>query len=78
MLNQVKSGFAGKKNMCLLDRVVRTILAVLVAILYFTDQISGIAAIILGIFAVIFLLTSFASFCPLYVPFKFLTIKKSK
>jgi hypothetical protein len=66
------------KNMGSLDRVIRTILAVLVAILYFTDQISGIAAIILGIFAVIFLLTSFVSFCPLYAPFKFSTIKKSK
>ena len=66
------------KNMGSLDRVIRIILAVLVAILYFTDQISGTAAIILGIFAVIFLLTSFVSFCPLYAPFKFSTIKKSK
>ena len=66
------------KNMGSLDLVIRTILAVLVAILYFTDQISGTAAIILGIFAVIFLLTSFVSFCPLYAPFKFSTIKKSK
>jgi Na+(H+)/acetate symporter ActP len=66
------------KNMGSLDRVIRTILAVLVAILYFTDQISGTAAIILGLFAVIFLLTSFVSFCPLYAPFKFSTIKKPK
>jgi len=66
------------KNMGSLDRVIRIILAVLVAILYFTDQISGTAAIILGIFAVAFLLTSFVSFCPLYAPFKFSTIKKSK
>ena len=67
-----------KKNMGTLDRGVRTLLAVLVAILYFTDQISGTAAIILGIFAVIFLLTSFIGFCPLYAPFKFSTIKKPK
>jgi len=66
------------KNMGSLDRVIRIILAVLVAILYFTDQISGTAAIILGIFAVAFLLTSFVSFCPLYAQLKFLTIKKSK
>ena len=66
------------KNMGSLDRVIRIILAVLVAILYFTDQISGTAAIILGIFAVAFLLTSFVSFCPLYAPFKFSTIKKPK
>ncbi|MFC1532530.1 DUF2892 domain-containing protein [Thermodesulfobacteriota bacterium] len=30
-------------------------------------------AIILGIFAVIFVLTSAISFCPLYLPFKILT-----
>ncbi len=55
-----------KKNMGTPDRVIRTILALLVAVLYFTDQISGTAAIILGIIAVVFLLTSVVSFCPLY------------
>lgn len=67
-----------KKNMGLADRIIRTILAVVVAILYFTNQISGLAAIILGAFAVIFLLTSLMSFCPLYAPFKFSTAKKSE
>jgi len=63
--------------MGLVDRSIRTVLAVVVAILYFTNQISGIAAIVLGLFAVVFLLTSFMSFCPLYAPFKLSTIKKS-
>jgi Na+(H+)/acetate symporter ActP len=67
-----------KKNMGIADRTVRTILAVVIAILYFTNQITGVAAIILGIFAVVFLLTSFMSFCPLYLPFKLSTMKKSK
>ncbi len=67
-----------KKNMGLVDRTVRTILAVVIAILYFTNQITGAAAIILGLFAVIFLVTSFMSFCPLYFPFKFSTLKKTK
>ena len=66
-----------KKNMSLVDRSIRTVLAVVIAILYFTNQISGIAAIVLGLFAVVFLLTSFMSFCPLYAPFKLSTIKKS-
>ena len=66
-----------KKNMGLVDRSIRTVLAVVVAVLYFTNQISGIAAIVLGLFAVVFLLTSFMSFCPLYAPFKLSTIKKS-
>lgn len=67
-----------KKNMGMIDRGVRIILALLIAVLYFTGQISGVAAIILGIFAVVFLITSFMSFCPLYVPLKLSTLKKSE
>jgi len=64
------------KNMGTVDRIIRVALAVVVAILYFTGAISGIVAIILGIFAVVFLVTSFVSFCPLYAPFKISTIGK--
>lgn len=67
-----------KKNMSNLDRILRVLVAAVIAVLYFTDQISGLAAIILGLFAIIFLLTSLVSFCPLYAPFKFSTIKKSE
>jgi len=66
------------KNMGTVDKAIRILVAVVIGILYFTNQISGVAAIILGFFAVIFLLTSFVSFCPLYAPFKFSTIKKPK
>lgn len=66
-----------KKNMGLIDRIVRVALAVLVAVLYFTGQITGIAAIILGIIALIFVVTSAIGFCPLYVPLKISTIRKS-
>ena len=66
-----------KKNMGSMDKGIRVFLAVIIAILYFTNQITGVAAIVLGIFAVVFLLTSFMSFCPLYVPFKLSTLKKS-
>jgi small-conductance mechanosensitive channel len=65
-----------KKNMGLADRIIRTILAIVVAILYFTNQITGTAAIVLGVLAIIFLLTSFVGFCPLYAPFKLSTRKK--
>ncbi len=65
-----------KKNMGTADRVLRAILAVVVAILYFAGQISGTAAVILGILAVIFLLTSAVGFCPLYAPFGISTMKK--
>lgn len=65
-----------KKNMGSIDRIVRSLVAVLIGVLYLTNQISGLAAIILGIFAVIFLLTSFMSYCPLYAPFKISTRKE--
>lgn len=64
-----------KKNMGTIDRLVRTIIAIAIIILYFTGQITGTAAIILGILAVVFLLTSAVSFCPLYVPLKINTNK---
>ncbi|KAA3664423.1 MAG: DUF2892 domain-containing protein [Chloroflexi bacterium] len=64
------------KNMGTVDRIVRVTLAVVVAILYFTGAISGVAAIILSILAIVFLATSFVSFCPLYAPFKISTIGK--
>lgn len=64
------------KNMGTVDRLVRTVLALIVVALYFTGQISGVTAIILGIVAAIFLLTSAIAFCPLYVPLKLSTRKK--
>jgi len=60
------------------DRALRTLVAIVIAILYFTDQITGTAALILGFFAVIFLLTSFMGFCPLYLPLKLSTKKEQK
>ena len=67
-----------KKNMGGADRIIRILLAVIVGLLYFTDRITGTAAIILGIIAIIFLLTSFAGTCPLYIPLKISTTKKKK
>ena len=58
------------------DRSIRVLLALVVGVLYFTDQISGTVAIILGLFAVIFLITSFLNFCPLYLPLKLSTKKE--
>lgn len=67
-----------KKNVGSADRVIRILFAVVVAILLFTNQISGFAAIVLGIFAVVFLVTGLVSFCPLYAAFKLSTAKKSE
>jgi Na+(H+)/acetate symporter ActP len=67
-----------KQNMGSLDRVLRICVALVIAVLYFTDQMSGTAAIVLGLLAVIFVVTSFIGFCPLYVPLKFSTRKSKK
>lgn len=66
-----------KANMGTVDKAVRILVAVVIAILYFTNQITGTAAIILLILAGIFILTSFMSFCPLYFPFGISTRKKN-
>lgn len=55
-----------KKNMGTIDKSIRIIVAVVIASLYFTKVISGTLAIILMVFAVIFIVTSFISFCPIY------------
>ena len=65
-----------KQNMGSIDRALRVLAVVVIAILYITNQISGTATIILGIVAVVFLLTSVVAFCPLYLPLKLSTIKK--
>jgi hypothetical protein len=58
-----------KKNMGTADKAIRIVVAALIAILYYTDYITGTLGIVLLVLAAVFLLTSFVSFCPLYVPF---------
>ena len=67
-----------KKNMGTIDRLIRVLVAVVIALLYFLHAISGTLAIILLIVAAIFILTSLVSFCPLYLPFKLSTAKKKE
>ena len=55
-----------KRNMAIADRVIRILIVVFVAVLYFANQLSMVAAIILGILAVVFLVTGIVGVCPLY------------
>ena len=64
-----------KKNMGTADKIIRILIAVVIAVLYFMEVISGTVAIVLGVLAVIFVLTSLVSFCPLYLPFAIKTCK---
>jgi hypothetical protein len=65
-----------QKNMGGTDRMLRIILAVVFAILYFTGIVTGMVGIILLVLGGVLLLTSVVSFCPLYVPFGIRTCKK--
>ncbi len=58
-----------------MDKIFRLVIALLLAILYFTGVFSGTIALIFGILAFVFALTSLISFCPLYFPFGISTIK---
>jgi hypothetical protein len=58
-----------KKNMGSADRIVRLIIAAIVAILYATNVVTGTLGIVLMVLAGVFVLTSLISFCPLYALF---------
>lgn len=55
-----------KKNTNSVDRIVRVLIAAVIAILYLNNIISGTLGILLVSLAVIFVITSFISFCPIY------------
>jgi hypothetical protein len=65
-----------KKNMGTIDRNIRLLVAVLFIVLYFTKVVTGTWGIVLLVLALVFAVTSFISFCPLYLPFGISTCKK--
>ena len=65
-----------KKNMGSLDKGIRIIIAIAIALLYYFNGIEGTLAYVLMALAIVFLLTSFISFCPLYLPFGWNTCKR--
>ena len=66
-----------KKNLGTTDRILRLTAAAIFAILLLTNAVSGLMAVLLGVLAITFVVTSSVSFCPLYLPFKFSTDRKS-
>jgi len=67
-----------KKNMGNVDRIIRILIAAVIAYLSYAGKIQGTLNLVLVILAVVFLLTSLLGFCPLYVPFKISTNKAKK
>jgi hypothetical protein len=64
------------KNMGSTDKIIRLVIAAVIAFLYYNGTISGTLGLVLGIFAIIFALTSLISFCPLYTLIGVNTCKK--
>ena len=67
-----------KKNMGTTDRTIRVLLAIAAAILLATGIITGTNFMIALVIAIIFLLTSLAGFCPLYMLLGINTCKQKK
>lgn len=65
-----------KKNMGTIDRIIRVLVALVLLVLFAANVISGTIAIVLLALSGIFILTSFLSFCPLYLPLGISTCKK--
>lgn len=67
-----------KKNMGNIDRIIRILVAIVIAVLFFTNVISGTLGIVLLVLAGVFVLTGLVSFCPLYTLLGINTCPKDK
>lgn len=65
-----------KANMGSADKIIRVILAVVMAVLYFQGIVAGTLGIVLLVASGVFVLTSLISFCPLYTIFGLTTKSK--
>lgn len=65
-----------KKNMGPVDRILRSIVAITLIALYFTDVITGTIGIVVTVFASIMLISALIGNCPPYALMGFNTCKK--
>lgn len=65
------------KNISSIDRIIRVVLAIVFAYLYFSGAVTGTVGLVLFILGIVFFLTSLLLFCPIYAMFGFSTNKKS-
>ncbi len=63
------------RNMGTQDRLLRILVALVIGWLYLAHRISGVLAIVLGVVALAFFVTSVIGWCPVYNPFGFSTRK---
>ena len=62
-----------KKNMSKMDAIIRIGVALAIVLLWYMNFVAGPVLIVLGVVAVIFTITGFINFCPLYAAFKIRT-----
>jgi len=67
-----------KQNMGRWDRILRLGAAAIIAVLLIAGILKGTAAIVLAIIAAVFIITTFAGFCPIYRPFGISTKGKGR
>lgn len=60
------------------DGIVRIIVALVIAGMWYANIISGVLLIVLAVIAAIFIITGFMNFCPLYAAFGLRTRQKEK
>jgi len=63
-------------NMGALDRLIRFVMGVILAILVIANAVKGTGAVIVGIIAIVLLLTSIFGFCGIYEPLNISTLKR--
>ena len=66
-----------KKNMSPVDRTIRILIAIVIAVLFFTKVIVDVWGIVLISFAAVLLVTSAVGFCPLYSVFGIDTCRRN-
>jgi len=67
-----------KKNVGNVDKLVRILIAIAIVVLYYTNSITGMLAIVLMAVGIVLLLTVLFNFCPLYAVFGIKTCKTEK
>jgi hypothetical protein len=56
-----------KRNIGTIDRIMRIVTAVVIAVLFYTNVLTGTLGIVLLALAIIFAVTSLISICPIYL-----------
>jgi uncharacterized membrane protein len=66
-----------KKNMSRADASIRLVVAAVIIALWYFNLVSGVLLAVLGVVALIFIVTGFVNFCPLYAILKIRTRKST-